>query len=292
MTQCQCKSRAAAWMLSVGFGVALLQVLALLPTPVCRAAEPTAVYPGVTRPSEHRILAFSYPGVVREVMVKKGERVRQGQALLKLDDRIEQSQLEALNLEANSTLRVDYARKELEQKRVELRRKEQLYAKAAGSQAELEEAQLAAELAQTRLALSEEELALKKIEAARQAIKVELAQLTSTIDGIVQRIEVKEGEFADPNESDRPAIVVVRNDPLEVEVFLPVSATARLTQGQELEVAYPNEQKWRKARITFFDPVADAASGMRKLHLELPNSENRESGWQVKVRVPAETDQL
>lgn len=269
------------WVLAVA--IASLAVLPL------RADPPAApsTYAGVTRPSEERNLAFSAPGIVREVLVKEGDKVKQGQTLIKLDDRMDKNQLEAYEIEANSNNKVEYAQKEQAQRRVQLKRKEDLAKENALSPSELEEAQLNADLADTRLKLSFEELQTAKLKASGQRIKLDLTQLNSTIDGIVEKLSVREGEFADPQQSNqRAAAVVVKNDPLKIEVFLPTAAAAHLTYGQELEVCYPEENTWQKARITFFDPVADAGSGMRKLNLELPNPANRESGWQVSVRIP------
>lgn len=249
------------------------------------AAQPGS-YAGITRPSEERQLNFSFAGVVRKVNVKEGDTVKAGTVLMELDSRMDRKALEGVAVEANSTLKADYSKVEAAQKKVALKRIEELTKENAASPTELEEAQLAAELASKRVELTDEETLTKKIEAQRLAVKVELMQLPSTIDGIVQRVDVKEGEIADPGQTNRPACVVVKNDPLKVEVFLPTAVTGKLKKGQELEVQYPGSTDWEKAKITFFDPVADAGSGMRKLHLELPNPTQRESGWQVQVKVP------
>lgn len=246
------------------------------------------VYPGVTRPSEERALSFSYPGVVREVLVKEGDTVKQGQALVKLDDRLDQNALDQLKIEAESTLKIEYAEKSREQKQVRAKRFTELREKDLASVLETEEATLDAELAVTQLALSKQEHDAAKLKAVGQAIKVELATIHSTIDGIVQRISVKEGEYADPQQSQRPTIMVVKNDPMKVEVFVPLDVAQDLRPGKsELEVAYPQQQDWTKAQITFVDPVSDPGSGMRRIHLTIANPDGRPAGEQVKVRLPA-----
>ena len=253
---------------------------------VLAGEEAPAIYPAVTHPSEERSLGFSFPGIVREVQVKEGERVKQGQVLMKLDDRIEVNNLQSLKLVADSTLRVDYAQAELAQKKVVLKRLQELAEKNAASPTELEEAVLGAQLAETRLRLSEEEAQTKKLEMERQKVKVELMQIVSPIEGVVQRVGMKEGEVTEPGQTNRPAAVVVKNDPLQVEVYLPAAKAADLKPGEALEVKYPGEEEsWQKAVIKFLDPVADAGSGLRMLHLELPNPQNREAGRQVSVRM-------
>ena len=253
------------------------------------AAEPGNVHIGLTKPSEERKLSFSYPGVVREVLVRKGDQVKLGQPLLRLDDRLDRNQLDQAKIEAESVLKIEYAKQSMDQKAVRYKRVKELYEQGAASPLELEEAELNAALAATQYKLSHEEQQTSRLKAQGYGIKVELATLTSTIDGTVQDISVREGEYADPQQnSQRAAAVVVKVDPLKVEVYLPTLMARNLKLGQELDVAYVGEPDWHKAKIEFLDPVADPASGTRKLELTMPNREGRTPGWQVNVRVPGQ----
>ena len=176
------------------------------------AAAPADVHVGVTKPNEERKLSFSFPGVVREVMVKKGDRVKAGQPLLKLDDRLDRNQLAQQEIEANSVLKIEYAQKSADLKAVRYQRVQELAKSDAASPLELEQAQLDAELAATQYKLSYEEQQTAKLKAEGYRIKVELAQLTSTIDGLVQDISIREGEYADPQQSSQRAAAVVVAD--------------------------------------------------------------------------------
>jgi RND family efflux transporter MFP subunit len=276
------------WMgLTIG-GVCLALVLAANPAAAQaqEAASPAASYTGFTRPSDERQLNFQFAGVVQKVNVKKGQTVKAGTVLMELDSRMDRSAFKAAEVEAKSTLKDEYAKSDAALKKVVLARFEKMFKDGVASVTELEEKQLDSELAGKRVELGAEETLTKRYEAERLKGKLDLAQLPSPIDGVVQRIDVKEGEIADPNQSNRPACVVVTNDPLKVEVFLPTGVSETLKIGQELEVQYPKSTEWQKAKITFFDPVADAASQMRKLDLELPNPSQRVAGWEVQVRVP------
>lgn len=254
------------------------------------ATKPADVNVGITKPSEERKLSFSFSGVVREVLVKKGEHVKAGQPLLRLDARLDQNQLAQAKIDADSVLKIEYAKQSMEQKAVRYQRVQEIAKEGAASPLELEEAELNAALAATQYKLSGEEQQTAKLKAEGYAIKVDLATLTSTIDGIVQDIAIREGEYADTQQSaQHAAAVVVKIDPLKVEVYLPTPVAAKLKTGQDLEVAYTGEENsWHKAQIEFLDPVADPASGMRKLELTMPNPQGREPGWQVNVRVPGQ----
>lgn len=273
--------RARLWTLAIGLvtmGIVLLG-----------AAEPTNVHVGLTKPSEERKLSFSYPGVVREVLVKKGDHVKAGQPLLRLDDRLDRNQLEQARIDAESNLKIDYAKQSMDQKAVRNQRVQELFHDGAASPLEKDEAELNAELAVTQYKLSHEEQQTAKLKAAGFAIKVDLATRDSTIDGIVQDIAVREGEYADPQQSSqRAAAVVVQIDPLKVDVSLPTLLTEKLKVGQELEVSYKGENAWHKAKIEFLDPVANPAIGERMLELIMPNPEGRTPGFMVDVRVPGQ----
>ncbi len=247
-------------------------------------------YDGITKPSEQRELNFSAPGVVLQVLVKEGDAVKQGQVLVQEDDRMEKTALDVILVEANSVLKIEAAKLDLEQKKVALKRITDMRQNNVASQSELEQAQLDVQLGEKRVLLAEEEQTGKKLEARRQQIKIDLMSLRSTIDGLVKQVGIKEGELADPNNPNKPAVVVVKNDPLWVEVHLPTALVGKLKQGETLRVKYPDQKQWMDATIRFFDPVADAGSGTRLVRLELPNPSGREAGWQVQVqvKVPAE----
>lgn len=266
--------------------VLLAANMAAAQAPAASAPAGAGTYPGITRPSEQRLLNFAFAGVVQKVNVKEGDTVKAGAVLMELDSRMDRSAYNAAKVDADSTLKNEYAKSDAALKKVVLGRTKTLFQTSAASPSELEEKQLDSELADKRVELGQEESLTKKYEAERLKAKLDLSQLISTIDGMVQRIDVKEGEIADPNQANRPACVVVKNDPLQVEVFLPTAVSETLKAGQELEVQYPKSTEWQKAKITFFDPVADAGSQMRKLHLKMPNPSQRVSGWEVQVRVP------
>jgi multidrug efflux pump subunit AcrA (membrane-fusion protein) len=109
--------------------------------------------------------------------------------------------------------------------------------------------------------------------------------LVSRFDGTIRKVDAAVGEVSDPQ---KPSITVVSNDPLWVETKLPISVTADLKMGQSLQVRYLGEDKWREAKIIFFDPIADATieGGAQLVHLELPNPEGRRAGQSMAVKLP------
>jgi len=151
------------------------------------------------------------------------------------------------------------------------------------SNEELQEAKLDVELAEIKVKQAQQEQKQKALQADRQGIKVDLMKLLSPIDGIVEKLDLGEGEVVDP---DKPSCTVVQNDPLWVEVHLPSLQARKLTLGDSLPVQHEGEKDWQSGKVIYLAPVADAASGTRMVRLELPNPASRPSGLQVTVKLP------
>ena len=111
--------------------------------------------------------------------------------------------------------------------------------------------------------------------------------LATPIDGIVQKMNLDVGEMVDPNKPDG-VLVLVKNDPIWVEVHLPSVQAAKLKLGDQFDLKYEGEEQWlpEKGKVNFLDPVVDAASDTRLVRLEVPNPQNRPAGLHVAVRLP------
>lgn len=252
-------------------------------------ATPANLVAGYTQPSERRTQTFESAGVIFEVLVKEGDIVKQGDVLMRQDDRMDRQELEVRRIDAESTVEVDSAVKEFQLRKVQYDRKASAPQGVGFSAAEVEEAQIAMELAELKIAEAKQKNLQAKAVYERQKLKVELMSLPSRIDGIVEKISVDAGEMADPQKPEG-AISIVKIDPLWVELPLMTTAqAAMLKPGQELDVRYLADGEsaaWRKAKVIYVAPVADARSGTRSVRLELPNPEALAAGLDVEVRLP------
>ncbi len=263
-----------------------LAVLALVVTGLARAAEPRMAE-AISLPSEKLALNFQDPGIVQSVNVKDGARVQKGDVLAEQDTRTERKLLEAMKIEAFSKLPIEAARTEWDNAKVTLERIKQMHAKNAATDAELEESVLKARLGEIKFNLAQEENAQKRAQVERQELKLELMRLRSPIEGMVDKVNLGPGEWADPQNRDG-AVVVVKNDPLWIEAHLPVSAAVKLKMGDTLEVAYLDKPgQWQTAKIVFFSPTADPASDTQLVRLEMANPQGHASGYRVQLKLPA-----
>jgi RND family efflux transporter MFP subunit len=271
--------------------VAILGALALLPfSSAVRSADNappsagTIVVTGITKPSEERHLAFAGPGLVSSVSVKEGDIVKKGQVLAAQDSRQDQFALKSYEREANSSDKVKYSKDDLALKEVQRDRKVYLHTHDAASQSEVDEAELAVKLATAQIALAELEHDQKIYDAEKEKVKIEQMQIPSPIDGIVEKINIGEGEMADPQNKEG-SIVVGQWNPLWLEVHLPSLQAAQLKMNQEMFAKYEGGE-WKSAKIIFFEKV-DATSDTQMVRLEMANPDNAKfPGMHMQIKLP------
>jgi RND family efflux transporter MFP subunit len=186
-------------------------------------------------------------GVLEQVTVNRGDKVRKGQVVAKLQSGVEAA---AVKL---SEARVDFGRRKVE-------RSETLFQKQLISAQERDELV-------TEVRLREEEL--KKDEET-----LKLRTIVSPIDGVVVERRLAPGEFI---RTDKSVVLrLAQIDPLNVEVVAPARLFKSVRTGMSgrvnLSPFFPGTYQ---ATVVVVDQVIDAASGTLGVRLQLPNPENK-----------------
>jgi len=240
---------------------------------------------GVTAPSVHAKLGLNQLGIVKTLPVKEGQQIKKGDLILQQDDGQEQAALEALELEANSDVKIQASKADLKVKQLQFQRYKELQAKGSSNPSEVEEAEVKVVYADAQVKVAELEQQKAKLEAKRQRIKVEQMRILSPVDGFVETIDTSVGEITDPQ---KPVLSVVQNDPVWIEFYLPVGQAQKLKVGQTVEVKYIEDAQFQPAKMIYRAPVANAQADMQKIRLEMANTANKDTGLQVSVKLPAE----
>ena len=244
---------------------------------------------GHTAPIEKREQNFDVPGVVEKVLVKEGDAVKAGQLIAQQDTDVDEAHLKSAELVAKSDLEVKAEQAQLDKDQIDLKRKGDLMKTNSISPGEFDEATLAVKIDELKLKHAEEDREKATYDVAESKAKIKLKQMFARVDGVVSQIATHEGELAD---TQHPAITIVKNDVLYVEVDLPADVVNRLkTSGMKapLQVRYKDEGEkgvWREAAIHFIKPEADAQSNYEHVQLQMPNPEMRSAGLQVVVKLP------
>lgn len=242
--------------------------------------------PGTTAPNKSIEVGFDIRSVVAEVKVERGQHVKAGDLLMKLDDREERATLEVARLRMDVSHQIAEAQARLDLARVQYEREKSILDKGSGNPSLVQEKEAEVKVAEARLAQASLEGAIARAQYEAQLQRVEKYSKKSPIDGIVREIIKFEGENVDET---RPVIEIVSIDPLYIEVRLLSNDIVRqMTLNQTVRVKY-GDGEFKNATVNFIDPVGDARSGTRFVRLEVPNPAGPEmigAGVTVDVEIP------
>jgi len=186
-------------------------------------------------------------GVLEKVAVDRGDRVRKGAMVAKLQSGVEEAAVQL------SEARVEFGRRKVE-------RNEALYEKQLISTQDRDELV-------TEVRLREEEL--KK---DRETLR--LRTIVSPVDGVVVERRLAPGDIIRQDKS--VVLRLAQIDPLHVEVIAPAKLFGSVRVGMSGKVNLaPFFPGTYQAKVTVVDKVVDAASGTVGVRLRLPNPDNK-----------------
>ena len=210
-----------------GWACALL----LLNSATAHAATPLKAWLEWVHKVEMRVVEC---GVVEAVTVSAGQRVKQGDLLLRMDQRECQARLlEARARVARALVRTQKAQRELE-------RTQELFERGLIAQEELKDAEL-----EMAAAMAEEE-SDRAAEAVAE-VALERSELRAPFDGIIVDRNVWQGEVIYETLQQEPALVIAPDGSMLARALVTASVVRRYAPGQPAQVRILG--KLRDARI-------------------------------------------
>ncbi|MCA9174682.1 MAG: efflux RND transporter periplasmic adaptor subunit [Planctomycetales bacterium] len=263
--------------------VAALAAAWLTGTAVCAAVE----VDGFTQPYFDVDVAASETGLLAELQVREGDRVRKGQLLASLDDAVLQATLEIAKQTMDSLGRLESAEAELRLQVDTVNKLRQLHSRRHASDQELERAEAQRTIAEARLRAAREEHRIRALECERARIQLQQRRLVAPINGVVTQIFKDRGEFV--SLADPVVLKVVQLDPLLV-VFTPPAAEARrLSAGAKVQVRI-QDARVVQGQVEFVSPTADPQSGTTRVRVRIPNpDEQLPSGAACQLILPSKS---
>ncbi|MEJ2541682.1 MAG: efflux RND transporter periplasmic adaptor subunit, partial [Gemmatimonadota bacterium] len=209
---------------------------------------------GVVEASRDVVVSAEESGTIVETSVEKGDRVRAGQALMRIDDRVLTSQ-------------VDQARAAAELARETWQRRKRLWEEdQVGSELAYLEARFSSEQADANLRALEERLARTVIRAP--------------VEGVVEDRMVETGTLVSPG---TPVARVLDVNPVKIAVGVPERYAPDVTVGAPATVSFdvlPDANA--EATVNFVGAAVDPRNRTFPVELRLPNS-----GGQIKPEMVA-----
>ena len=226
----------------------------------------------LAEPAETVAVGSPVTGIVRDVMVGRGDRVKTGDVLARLDATIEEADVAVAKAQADATEVVEAQRAKLALAEANLQRAQKLVKSGSVTQSRVEELEAVVAIARSDLATETRRVDLARIELERARALLSLRTLTSPLDGFVTAQGTRPGEFL---RQDGVVFTVAKTDPLYIEAYAPVDYYGRLTSGAMGTVTLDQPPGTRlSASVTVVDAVFDAASNTFGLRLELANPDN------------------
>jgi RND family efflux transporter MFP subunit len=236
------------------------------------AQASAATFDCVMDPSLTVKLGSPVTSVLAEVLVDRGDLVKKGQIIARVESAVEQAALATNEARAASTAEIEAKQALLDQKSGVYRRKVDLQSHNVTSAQDVETAQAEFNVAKQEVELARLNRQMAQLEIDRVRALLEQRTIRSPIDGVVVQRSLGPGEFV---RQDANVVTVASIDPLSVEAYLPVRYFGLIKVG-DLAIVHPDDPVGgdHQAAVSIVDQVFDAASGTFGVRLNLPNHDN------------------
>jgi len=238
----------------------------------CATGASAASFDCVMEPSLVVKLGSPVSSVLSEVSVDRGDHVKQGQVVARVESSVEEAVVASDQARAESTAEIEAKQALLDQKSGIINRKAGLQQLHVTSTQDLENAQAEYNVAKQEVTLARLGRHMAEIELQRARAMLEQRTIHSPIDGVVTQRALGPGEYI---HQDGHIVIIARVNPLNVEAFLPVRYFGLVKLGQSAHVR-PDDPVGgdRVAEVSVVDQVFDAASGTFGVRLKLANPDN------------------
>ncbi len=192
-------------------------------------------------------------GQVRAIYVKRGDFVKKGQLLLKLDDALVKQQVAASRQNAEGL------KTQLTLAKDVYNRRNNLWKQGIGTEIELITARTNVETLE------------KQIKAADEAIKVQQEQqsgsnIYSDVSGVADEVNVRVGELFSGFMGNIPQIKIVNTSSLKVVTDVPENYSGKVKQGSQMVISLPDIDKTFNTSVSVSGKVIDPNN--RSFHAE------------------------
>lgn len=198
-------------------------------------------------------------GMVTAVYVKQGQPVKKGQLLLRLDNAVEQKQIEQIQTQLN------YA-KDIYQ------RQQNLWNQNIGTEVQLLTAKNNVESLEKQLATAREQLSN--------------ANVYAQISGIADQVNIKVGETFSPQTAAMAGIRIVNTNDLKVVASVPENYLGSVGVGTNLLVTLPEQNNdTLRARVSVSGKVIDPNSRSFYIEAKIPSGKNLRPNQLAMVKI-------
>ncbi len=236
--------------------------------PMQALADNLPVLGCLLEPTTTADLSSSSRGKVDEILVQRGDVVKVGDVLAKLETGVEKLNVDLATTKAGMRMDLEAKEARLQLSERNEQRIRELAKKNMMSSMQLDEAVTETTIAGLDVLQAREQTALAQMELQRAKELLRQRYIHSTVNGIVVELYKEVGEFVD----EEPVLKLAELDPLKVDVIAPVTMFGQIEPGMVLIVSpeLPELGPYT-AEVDVVDRIIDAGSGTFRFSLVLPN---------------------
>lgn len=228
-------------------------------------------YVGLVHPKNEITLSMGVGGVVQRLDARPGQNVRSGQTLLVLDDRIQSIEVNRRQVVFEDNSELNAARDRAAAVKIMYTDTRRVF-DTTGSISRDEMSKLEVEYSGARARYDQlvQQKRREKLEYDGALQERALRALNAPLSGVITRVEPKIGEWTKPGET---LMMLVDASNLYLTTNVPLKAVPGLKVGSTLPVRFESAAGTApaKGRVTYVSSVADAASGLVEVRIDVPN---------------------
>lgn len=233
-------------------------------------AEDYSGYDCLIEPNSVVDVSTREDGVLEEIAVRRGDVIKKGQVLARLESNVETVAVSIARARAAMQSGVDSQKARVAYLKAQKGRIDSLFEKKAIPFHEKDKANTDLILARAELREARENLALAQLEKERAEGILARRTIKSPIDGVVVDILLDAGESVE----EHSIMTIADVDPLNVEVILPEDMYGLINVGTQAEVTpHIRGGEKRVTSVVVVDKVIDAASNTFGVRLEFENTD-------------------
>jgi len=214
-------------------------------------------------------LSSDEAGAISELAVEEGDLIETGGTVAKLDNRVQELQVQIAQELAQTTSQLIAANQLLEKRKEISRRLDELKKRGHASQSEIIRAEMELSIAQAKVLAAKEEKAVREIELRRAEVQLDRRTIASPFDGIVAKIHRREGEFLSPLHPEVATIIQV--DKLLASFAIMSNQLSEFSIDQEYTIRLENGSLV-KGKVYRIGVETDSQSGTVDIKLLIDNS--------------------
>lgn len=230
---------------------------------------------GITKPMHDIELSFPVDGVVSKVLVKEGQKVKKGEELLALENQLQLQEVQRRKVLLNDKAKLQTSTHNKEVMTELLNNNRQLHNYlGAVSREEVRKLEMQTAGVTGDLTAAQQEKKREEIELHMAQRELERRILRSPIDGIITKLDIEQGEWAQPGKMVAHIVNTTKSF-LEVNISVDDIYSRDLKQNSPLKIQFKTgaSDLQKIGTVSFISPIVDKSSSLVRVKIEFDNSD-------------------